>query len=197
MRKLRHEEIPRPDPAAAALLPKHPISVVVDNVRSIHNVGSIFRSSDAAFIEHLYLTGISGTPENPAIHKTALGAQDTVGWTYACDPAGVVARLKSEGYTVGVLEITNRPTFADDVQAAHFPLCLIVGNEVHGVSDALIEAADLAIEIPQFGAKQSLNVSVAYGIAIFDLVRRYRKLEGFGQLRKRAVYVDEGNHHDE
>lgn len=196
MRKLRHEEIPRPDPAAVALLPKHPISVVVDDVRSIHNVGSIFRSSDAAFIEHLYLTGISGTPDNPAIHKTALGAQDTVGWTYASDPAGVIGLLRSEGYTIAVLEITNQPTFADEVQAAHFPLCLIVGNEVHGVSDALIDEADLAIEIPQFGAKQSLNVSVAYGIAIFDLVRRYRKLEGLVQLPKRAVYLEDGNHNE-
>lgn len=197
MRKLRHEEIPRPDPAAVALLPKHPISVVVDNVRSIHNVGSIFRSSDAAFIEHLYLTGISGTPENPAIRKTALGAQDTVGWTYAGEPAEVIGRLKSEGYTIGALEITNRPTFADEILAAQFPLCLIVGNEVHGVSDALMEAADLAIEIPQFGAKQSLNVSVAYGIAIFDLVRRYRKLEGLAQIPKRAVYLNEENHQNE
>lgn len=197
MRKLRHEEIPRLDPAAAAMLPKHPISVVVDNVRSIHNVGSMFRSSDAALIERLYLTGISGTPDNPGIHKTALGAQDTVPWTYASDPAEAVGHLKSEGYTIGVLEITNQPTFADDVESSHFPLCLVVGNELHGVGDALIDMADLAIEIPQFGSKQSLNVAVAYGIAIFDLVRRYRKLEGREQLPKRAIYMDEGQQHHE
>lgn len=178
MRKLRHEEIPRPDPEEAALLPKHPISVIVDSVRSIHNVGSIFRSSDAAFIEHIYLTGISGTPDNPAVHKTALGAQDTVPWSYETSPVETARRLKAQGYAVGVLEITDDPTPTTGVKADHFPLCLVVGNELHGVDDAIVSLADLALEIPQFGAKQSLNVSVAYGIAAFDLVRRYRDLRG-------------------
>lgn len=177
MRKLRHDEIPRPDPAEIELLPKHPISVILDNVRSIHNVGSIFRTSDAAFVEHLYLTGITGTPDHRGVHKTALGAQDTVRWSYEAAPASVVSRLQAEGYTIGVLEITSDPISASQLDATHFPLCLVVGNEVHGVSESLIEVADVAIEIPQFGAKQSLNVSVAYGIAVFDLVRRYRQLE--------------------
>ena len=194
MRKLRHEEMPRPDPAAAALLPKHPISVLVENVRSIHNVGSIFRSSDAAFIEHLYLAGISGTPDNAALHKTALGAQDTVPWSYVRDPETVVRQLKDVDYTIGVLEITDTPTFAYELEAGHFPLCLVVGNELHGVDDALIRMADLALEIPQFGAKQSLNVAVAYGIAIFDIVRRYRLLAGLERLPARAVFKEDGNH---
>lgn len=179
MRKLKHEEIPRPDPDRVDLLPKHPISVLVDNVRSIYNVGSIFRTSDAALIESVYLTGISGTPENRALHKTALGAQDTVSWEYEKDPEVVIRRLKSEGYTIGVLEITDQPTHTLEVGIDAFPLCLVVGNELHGVGDELIRRADLALEIPQFGAKQSLNVSVAYGIAVFDLVRRYRSLSGF------------------
>ncbi len=164
----------------AALLPKHPISVVVDSVRSIFNVGSIFRTSDAALIEHVYLTGISGTPDNPAVHKTALGAQDTVAWTYDANPVDVVLRLKNRGYTVGILEITDEPTATTDVTPDHFPLCLVVGNELHGVDDAIVERADLALEVPQYGAKQSLNVSVAYGIAIFDVVRRFRDLNGLG-----------------
>lgn len=175
MRKLRHEEIPRPDPEVLANLPKHPISVVVDNVRSIHNVGSIFRTSDAARIEHVYLTGISGTPENRALHKTALGAQDTVAWSHHTDPRAVLAGLRAAGYTLAVLEITDTPTYTDAVTPAHFPLGLVVGNELHGVGDALVEMADLALEIPQFGSKQSLNVSVAYGIAVFDLVRCFRR----------------------
>lgn len=176
MRKLKHEEIPRSDPGRVDLLPKHPISVVVDDVRSIHNVGSIFRTSDAALVEKIYLTGISGTPENRSLHKTALGAQDTVAWEYAREAEPLVRRLKSQGYTIAALEITNRPTHTTDVEVDAFPLCLIVGNELNGVSEQLISLSDLAFEIPQFGAKQSLNVSVAYGIAVFDLVRRYRVL---------------------
>lgn len=175
MRKLRHEEIPRPDPAEMERLPRHPISVVVDNVRSVYNVGSIFRSSDAARIERLYLTGITGTPEHRGLHKTALGAQDLVPWQHHKDPATVLKRLREDGYTLAVLEITDTPTPTDAVAPERFPLCLVVGNEVHGVSDALVAMADLALEIPQYGAKQSLNVSVAYGIAVFDLVRAYRR----------------------
>lgn len=161
-----------------ASLPKHPISVLVDNVRSIHNVGSIFRTSDAARIEEIIVTGISGTPENRALHKTALGAQETVAWRYHRDARAAAAEMKARGYTLAALEITDTPTAADDLEPRHFPLCLVVGHEVDGVSEALVSMADLAIEIPQYGAKQSLNVSVAYGIAVFDLVRRYRALAG-------------------
>jgi tRNA G18 (ribose-2'-O)-methylase SpoU len=174
MRKLKHEEIPRPDPGEVPSLPKHPIAALLDNVRSIHNVGSIFRTSDAARIERLWLTGITGTPEHPDLHKTALGAQDVVSWTHEDDAPACAARLRREGYTLAALELTDAPTAARDVEPGHFPLCLAVGNEVRGVQDELIEQADLALEIPQYGAKQSLNVSVAYGIAVFDLVRRYR-----------------------
>ena len=175
MRKLKHEEIPRPAPADVLSLPKHPIVVLLDDIRSLYNVGSIFRTSDAAQVEHLYLTGITGTPDHRGVHKTALGAQDTVDWTYEREAPPLIARLKDEGYTIAALEITDTPTPTTDVQAAHFPLCLILGNEVTGVSNDLIDLADLALEIPQFGAKQSLNVAVAYGIAVFDLIRRYRQ----------------------
>ena len=177
MRKLKHEEIPRLAPDEVAALPKHPIVVVLDDIRSIYNVGSIFRTSDAAQIAHLYLTGITGTPENRGLHKTALGAQDTVAWTYERAAVPLVERLKAEGYTIAALEITDTPTRTTEVQPAHFPLCLILGNEVTGVRDDLIAQADLALEIPQFGAKQSLNVAVAYGIAAFDLVRCFRQLQ--------------------
>ena len=183
MRKLKHDEIPRPDPDQVELLPKHPICVVVDNVRSIHNVGSIFRTSDAALVEKIYLTGISGTPENRALHKTALGAQDTVEWTYEKDAVALVRRLKALGYTMAALEITDQPTLPDVLEEHHFPLCLIVGNELFGVSESLIAEVDLALEIPQFGAKQSLNASVAYGIAIFDVVRRFRGLRGLNDIK--------------
>ncbi len=177
MRKLKHEEIPRPSPAAVSALPKHPISVVLDNVRSLYNVGSIFRTSDAALIEKLYLTGITGTPDNRGLHKTALGAQDTVAWAYEKDPVAVAHRLREAGYTLAVLEITDTPTRTTAVKSDHFPLCLVVGNELSGVRDDLVHLADLALEIPQYGAKQSLNVAVAYGIAVFDLVRCFRSFE--------------------
>lgn len=176
MRKLKHAEIPRTAPDQVETLPKHPVVGLLDDVRSLYNVGSIFRTSDAALVEALYLTGITGTPENQGIHKTALGAQDTVAWTQQDDPAAAAQRLRDDGYTLAALEITDTPTAACDLQAEHFPLCLIVGNEVRGVQDELVEAADLALEIPQYGSKQSLNVAVAYGIAVFDIVRRYRTL---------------------
>lgn len=178
MRKLRHEEIPRPDPKTAHSLSGHPVSVLLDNVRSIYNVGAMFRTSDAALIEKLYLTGITGTPENRGLHKTALGAQDTVRWEYCRDPLPVAQALKRDGYTIGVLEITDSPTPTTDIAESSFPLCLIVGNELHGVREQLVAEADVAFEIPQFGAKQSLNVAVAYGIAIFDIVRGYRRHAG-------------------
>lgn len=176
MRKLAHREIPRPAPDQLDALPRHPVAVVLDNIRSIYNVGSIFRTSDAARIEKLWLTGYTGTPEHRGLHKTALGAQDTVPWETVRDPAEVIARLRADGYTIAVLEITDTPTAPDALRPEHFPLCLIVGNEVEGVQSELVERADVALEIPQFGAKQSLNVAVAYGVAVFDVVRRYRTL---------------------
>lgn len=176
MRKLKHHEIPRLHPNEAARRTKHPISVVVDNVRSVYNVGSMFRTSDAALIEHLYLTGITATPEHRALHKTALGAQDTVAWTYARDVRTVLTKLKDEGYIIAVLEITDSPSQISDLEAGDFPLVLVVGNELHGVSDSAVGLADVALEIPQYGAKQSLNVAVAYGIAVFGLVEHFRRL---------------------
>lgn len=178
MRKLRHEEIPRPSADELDRLPRHPIVVLVDNVRSLYNVGSIFRTSDAARIERILLTGISGTPDHRGMHKTALGAQDTVPWSYEPNAGDVVQHLREEGYAIAVLEITDASSPVEHLTLDAFPLCLIVGNEITGVDDALVAQADLAIEIPQFGAKQSLNVAVAYGVAVFDLVRHYRSLTG-------------------
>ena len=157
-------------------LPKHPIVVVVDNVRSLYNVGSLFRTSDAARIKKIILTGITGTPEHRGVHKTALGAQDTVSWSYEPHATDALHRLCEEGYTLAVLEITDAPTPVEALTLHDFPLCLVVGNEISGVQEDLVARADVAIEIPQFGAKQSLNVAVAFGIAVFDLVRHYRSL---------------------
>ncbi|MGI9175639.1 MAG: TrmH family RNA methyltransferase [Rhodothermales bacterium] len=182
MRKLKHDEIPRPDPEAVRHLAKHPVCVVVDNVRSIYNVGSLFRTSDAALVEKIYLTGFTGTPEHRALRKTALGAEETVAWQHEPDVQAVVRRLRGEGYTIAVLEITDTPSRVSSLEPTHFPLCLVVGNEVSGVQDEVVALADLALEIPQYGAKQSLNVAVAYGVAVFGIVERYRALtERLGQ----------------
>jgi tRNA G18 (ribose-2'-O)-methylase SpoU len=182
MRKLQHHEIPRADPAATALLPRHPLRIIADNIRSIHNVGSIFRSSDAAGIEHLHLCGFTGTPEDRKLAKTALGAEKVVPWTYHEDAQVAVDAVKSLGFTIAVLELTTAPVDVESLSLEHFPLALVIGNEIDGVSDQVVDVADIAIEIPQYGTKQSLNVSVAAGIAAFDLVRIYRRLADLPHL---------------
>lgn len=178
MRKLSWDEIERPDPDQIASLPKHPVRLVVHNVRSIHNVGSMFRTSDAARIEHVHLTGFTGTPEHEDLHKTALGAQDSVSWSQHDDAVTLLQDLQDAGYTIAVLEQTTDTRPPAEVPAEAFPLALVVGNEVRGIDEDVLNAADLALEIPQYGAKISLNVSVAYGIAVYDLIRRYRTLHG-------------------
>ena len=178
MRKLRHEEIQRVDPSEISSLPRHPVRVVVDNVRSLYNVGSIFRTSDAAGVERIYLTGYSGTPEHAGLHRTALGAQDAVAWEKHEQAEPLLREIRSAGYTLAALEITDTPRHVAELEEADFPLCLIVGNEVDGVSQHLLDLCQLAIEIPQYGMKQSLNVSVAYGVAVFGIVERFRALTG-------------------
>jgi len=174
MRKLRHEEIDRPSVDAARLIQRHPITVILDNVRSVHNVGSIFRTSDGALVERIILTGITATPDHPQMHKTALGAQDTVPWNYEADATVAIMNLRKLGYTIAALELTDSSMPVYDMARDQFPLCLIVGNELSGVDEDLIAQVDYALEIPQYGAKQSLNVAIAYGIAIFDLIKILR-----------------------
>lgn len=169
-------------------MPKHPIHVVADSIRSIHNIGSIFRTSDAAQIEMLHLTGISGTPEHRGLHKAALGAQEVVPWKYRRQATDLIRELRAGGVHVGVLEITDEPTDINTLTLDDFPLALVLGNEISGVDDALIADADFALEIPQYGFKQSLNVSVAYGVIIMDLVRQYRGLRGL-PLRPNADHT--------
>jgi tRNA G18 (ribose-2'-O)-methylase SpoU len=178
MRKLSWDEIERPDPETVATLPKHPVRLIVHNVRSIHNVGSMFRTSDAARIEHVHLTGFTGTPEHKDLHKTALGAQDTVEWSQHDEVEPLLDDLREAGYTIALLEQTDRTRPPAEVEADAFPLALVVGNEVRGIDEEVIDAADLALELPQYGAKISLNVGVAYGIAVYDLIRRFRSLHG-------------------
>lgn len=176
LRKLRPAEIDRASPALLAALPRHPVAAILDNVRSIHNVGSMFRTADATRLLHLHLAGYTGTPAHRDLHRTALGAEDTVPWSHEPDADALVARLRAAGYTIAVLELTDRPTDVEALGTQHFPLVFVVGNEVDGVRDTLVAAADVALELPQFGAKASLNVANAFAVAAYDLVRHARRL---------------------
>ena len=148
-----------------------PAYALLDNIRSLYNVGSIFRTSDGIRLAGLYLTGYTPRPPRKEIEKTALGATATVPWSYVKDPLEAVAGLKSRGVRICALEHTDRSVPYHSLAPGDFPLCLIVGNEISGVSPALIAASDCAVEIPMIGMKQSLNAAVAYGIAAFEFMR--------------------------
>ncbi|MHC5040657.1 MAG: RNA methyltransferase [Planctomycetota bacterium] len=152
---------------------EHPIYGLLDNVRSLWNVGSIFRTSDAAGVRKLYLCGMTGHPPRPEIAKTALGAENTVPWEFVKDPAKAVIRLRELGVRIVALE-TSGTAVPFDRHEYRFPLCLVVGHEVEGVSRTVLSMVDDTVAIPMFGEKTSLNVSVAYGIAMFEILRGLR-----------------------
>ena len=176
MRKLTQEEISRKrlsleDVKSAARLP---LIVIAENVRSLYNVGSIFRTSDGALVQELVLTGYTPTPPRKEIEKTALGATNSVPWRYVPDPIEELQRLRSLGYRLASLEHTTHSVPYFEVTKDHFPMCLVIGNEVTGVSKRVLSACDMSLEIPMYGHKHSLNVAVAYGVAVFELSKRWR-----------------------
>ncbi len=154
---------------------KHPVTVVLHNIRSMYNVGSVFRTADAAGIEKVFITGYTATPPRKEIDKTALGAQECVQWEYFAHPEEILKKLKAEGVTIYGLEITENSMPYTGVGMDSFPLCLILGNEVDGIDSDVLKFCDQVLEIPQFGTKHSLNVSVAAGIALFEMVKVYRQ----------------------
>ncbi len=174
IRKLSFEEIQdtRPDLHELQEKPHNRFVVLVDNIRSLHNVGAIFRTSDAVHLEHIYLCGITGRPPRDEIRKTSLGAEESVPWTYVKDAREVVHQLAQEGYQIVALEHTDQ---SYDYRNApyRFPLCLIIGNEYLGIQDHLVEICDMAVEIPMHGIKQSLNVSVAFGVMAYELLNQW------------------------
>jgi tRNA G18 (ribose-2'-O)-methylase SpoU len=175
-RKLSMDELARPTAEAHRLGPRLPIVLVLDDLRSHHNIGALFRTADAFNVQRMVLCGITGTPPHRDIHKTALGATESVPWTYAPQALAAVSELRTKGYTICALEQTTGST--DLRQLAHIitpntPLALILGNEVNGVNEALLPLCNHCIEIPQSGAKHSLNVSVAGGVALWELYRLY------------------------
>lgn len=172
MKKLKLEELGRISVDQFKESDKIPVCILLDNVRSLHNVGSAFRTADAFRIEKIWLTGITGTPPHREIHKTALGATESVAWQYEEHPAVAVENLKRDGYAIVIVEQTTEsiPLHAFAAKPTQ-KYCLVFGNEVNGVSDEVIALADQALEIPQHGTKHSLNISVCIGIVCWQLFR--------------------------
>lgn len=176
MRKLLNEELGRPTIEEYANVDKLPITVVLDNVRSAQNVGSFFRTADAFGIEQVALCGISCTPPNREIHKTALGAEQSVAWRYYPTTLECVEELRAKGYKIIAIEQIEGSTMLNDFRVEEgTKYALIFGNEVEGVDQAIADVVDGAIEIPQVGIKHSLNVSVSAGILMWEMFRQYKR----------------------
>lgn len=152
-----------------------PVTIVLDNVRSLYNVGAFFRTADAARVEKLRLCGITGRPPKKAITKTALGAEETVAWDHAWDPVPVIQNLRSIGYEIAAIETTPQSVDIFDWQPS-FPVCLLFGHEVDGLRPEVASLADRHVRLPMLGTKHSLNVATAGGIVIYELLRKYRRL---------------------
>lgn len=174
-RKLLNSELGRPDIDEYRKLPKSTVTVILDNVRSQHNIGSAFRTCDAFRTEELILCGISATPPSPEIHKSALGAEFSVKWRHCDNTVDAVYGLKSSGYTIIGIEQTENSISTDEFLSGKRVLepgkkyAVIFGNEVHGISQEAVDLCDCTLEIPQYGTKHSLNVSVAIGIILYIL----------------------------
>ncbi|WP_340200298.1 RNA methyltransferase [Ascidiimonas sp. W6] len=180
MRKIKNSELNRLSPEAFKEAAKTPIIIVLDNIRSLNNIGSVFRTADAFLIEKIWLCGITATPPHKDIHKTALGATDSVAWGYAKDTKLLVESLKVEGVIILALEQAIGATELQNYQPmAGKRYALVLGNEVKGVSQEVVSSADTVIEIPQFGTKHSLNISVSAGVAIWDI---FSKLSTFRSI---------------
>ncbi len=177
MRKLKNEELDRltVDEFKSAI--KIPVIIILDNVRSMNNIGSAFRTSDAFLIEKIVLTGITAQPPHREIHKTALGATETIDWEYHESTLTAIATFKKLGYQIVAVEQADESTslfnFQPDISEKY---CLVFGNEVMGVEEAVVQQADICVEIPQFGAKHSLNISVSIGVVVWDFVSKWRLL---------------------
>ena len=176
MRKLRTIEMRRLSVEAFKEAPKRPLIVVLDNVRSLHNVGSVFRSCDAFCIEAVYLCGITATPPSAEIHKTALGAEDSVAWLHFEHTEDAVQQLREGGALVYAVEQTEGSTMLQNFcTESGKRYAVVLGNEVKGVQQSVVDLCDGCIEIPQFGTKHSLNVSVATGIVIWELAKQLKR----------------------
>ncbi len=176
MRKLKNSELNRKSVEEFKKTEKFPFIILLDNVRSLNNIGSVFRTADGFLIEAVYLCGITATPPHKDIHKTALGATDSVEWKYFNKTTDAIKQLRKEGYKIISVEQTD-----SSVMLNEFPLqknesyALIFGHEMKGVDQSVIDMSDISIEIPQFGTKHSFNISVSVGIVLWDLINKLKK----------------------
>lgn len=176
MRKLKNSELGRKTVEEFKQTNKTSIIVVLDNIRSLNNVGSVFRTSDAFLIEKIYLCGITATPPNKEIHKTALGATESVDWEYVENTVDLVEKLQTENVKVLSIEQAENSTMLDTfTPKTNQKYAVVFGNEVKGVQQEVVSASDMCIEIPQLGTKHSLNISVSCGVVLWDLFTKMKK----------------------
>lgn len=176
IRKTPNEELPRLTKEQFQQSEKTPLILVLDNVRSHLNVGSIFRTADAYLIEAIYLCGITGQPPHRDIHKTALGATDTVAWKYFANTMDAIAELKAAGYSVISIEQADKAVMLNKFEPQKgVKYAIVFGNEVEGVSQDVVNASDVIVEIPQYGMKHSLNIAVSVGVVTWDLFCKLKK----------------------
>jgi 23S rRNA (guanosine2251-2'-O)-methyltransferase len=174
MRKLLNEELERLSVDAFKEASKIPVVVVLDNIRSQNNIGSVFRTADAFRLEEIILCGITSTPPHREIHKTALGATESVDWKYVEETVDAIAELKQNGYTILSVEQAEGALSLEKMTLeAHEKVALVLGHEIRGVDQRVVDLSDHCIEIPQYGTKHSLNISVAAGIVIWEVFRKF------------------------
>jgi tRNA G18 (ribose-2'-O)-methylase SpoU len=171
-RKLRNDELNRISVKEFKLAKKSPIIIILDNIRSLNNIGSAFRTADAFLVEAIYLCGITAKPPHREIQKTALGATESVKWKYFNSTTEAIDELKKNSYKIVTIEQTENSVMLNDFKPKKEKIAVIFGNEVNGVDQVVINMSDLVIEIPQLGTKHSLNISVSVGLIIWDLINK-------------------------
>lgn len=175
-RKLKNSELNRINPEEYKASEKTPLIIILDNIRSLNNVGSVFRTADAFLVKKIYLCGITAQPPHKDIQKTALGATDSVDWEYAVDVMQVVSKLQNEGVFIASIEQAELAVNLNDFSTQkELTYAVIFGNEVKGVQQKVVTASDAVIEIPQFGTKHSLNIAVSVGVVVWDLFVKLKK----------------------
>jgi tRNA G18 (ribose-2'-O)-methylase SpoU len=175
MRKLKNSELNRLNISEFKEAEKIPLILVLDNIRSLNNIGSVFRTSDAFLVEKIYLCGITAQPPHKEIHKTALGATESVAWEYAEHTLDLIQRLKKENIRTIAIEQADHSTMLQDFAIErNQKYAVVFGNEVKGVQQEVVTATDYCVEIPQFGTKHSLNISVSTGVVLWDLFKKFK-----------------------
>lgn len=189
-RKLENSELERLDIPAFKRAEKTPIILILDNIRSLNNIGSVFRTADAFLIQKIYLCGITATPPHKDIRKTALGATESVDWEYRKDTLELVQELKQQDVTIVSVEQAEDATMLQDFNALdHQITAFVFGNEVKGVSQGVVSESDVVLEIPQFGTKHSLNISVSVGVVVWDVWSKLNIPKNKKALKKSGLNI--------